>query len=63
MVQNLSELRGLNERIAIVLGSERQGVRPEITERCSRVVRIEMAHEVDSLNVATAAAIACWALR
>lgn len=62
-VENLSEIRGLNERVAIVLGSERQGVRPEITDRCSRAVRIEMADQVDSLNVATAAAIACWALR
>ena len=51
------------DRLAIVLGSERQGVRTEIIERCSRAVRIEMADGVDSLNVATAAAIACWALR
>ncbi len=62
-VENLSEIQDLQERVAIVLGSERQGVRAEITERCSRAVRIEMADEVDSLNVATAAAIACWALR
>jgi tRNA G18 (ribose-2'-O)-methylase SpoU len=62
-VENLSEIQNLQERVAIVLGSERQGVRAEITERCSRAVRIEMAEEVDSLNVATAAAIACWALR
>jgi tRNA G18 (ribose-2'-O)-methylase SpoU len=51
------------DRLAIVLGSERQGVRNEIIERCTLAVRIEMTDEVDSLNVATAAAIACWALR
>lgn len=62
-VENLSDIRDVQSRVAIVLGSERQGVREEITERCSRAVRIEMADEVDSLNVATAAAIACWALR
>jgi len=62
-VRPLSEVGDVGERVAIVLGSERQGVRDEITERCSHAVRIEMADEVDSLNVATAAAIACWALR
>ena len=62
-VEALAEIGALSERVAIVLGSERQGVRDEITAKCSRAVRIEMADEVDSLNVATAAAIACWALR
>jgi tRNA G18 (ribose-2'-O)-methylase SpoU len=62
-VEALAEIGTLSERVAIVLGSERQGVRDEITAKCSRAVRIEMADEVDSLNVATAAAIACWALR
>ena len=62
-VEALAEIGALGERVAIVLGSERQGVRDEITAQCSRAVRIEMAEEVDSLNVATAAAIACWALR
>ncbi|MFM8866845.1 MAG: TrmH family RNA methyltransferase [Ilumatobacteraceae bacterium] len=62
-VQPLSDLGDIGERVAIVLGSERQGVRTEIVDRCSHAVRIEMAEEVDSLNVATAAAIACWALR
>lgn len=62
-IEALAEIGALSERVAIVLGSERQGVRDEITAKCSRAVRIEMADEVDSLNVATAAAIACWALR
>jgi len=61
--QSLTEQRDLTDRVAIVLGSERQGVRTEIIERCSRAVQIEMADGIDSLNVATAAAIACWALR
>ena len=62
-VQHLGLQPSRIDRLAIVLGSERQGVRAEIVERCSRAVRIEMAEGVDSLNVATAAAIACWALR
>lgn len=62
-VQRLGLQPAHTDRLAIVLGSERQGVRNEIIERCSLAVRIEMAEGVDSLNVATAAAIACWALR
>jgi tRNA G18 (ribose-2'-O)-methylase SpoU len=62
-VEQLGLQSRTTDRLAIVLGSERQGVRAEIIERCSRAVRIEMAEGVDSLNVATAAAIACWALR
>lgn len=62
-VESLAHIGSLGQRVAIVLGAERQGVRDEIVAKCSHAVRIEMADGVDSLNVATAAAIACWALR
>jgi len=47
----------------IVLGSERHGLSDDILDACSVRVRIEMRGGVDSLNVAAASAIACWALR
>lgn len=48
---------------ALVLGSERQGLSDATLDACSLLASIDMAPGVDSLNVATAAAIACWALR
>lgn len=45
-------------RVALVLGSEGDGLTPGATARVDRHVRIPMAGGVDSLNVATAAAIA-----
>ncbi len=50
-------------RRLILLGSERHGLSDEILDACSMRVRIEMHPGVDSLNVAAASAIACWALR
>jgi len=49
-------------RVAIVLGSERQGLSTDALERIESHVRIPMADGVDSLNVAAAAAVACYAL-
>lgn len=45
-------------RIAVLLGAEGNGLRPETLVAADRRVRIPMAPGVDSLNVATAAAIA-----
>lgn len=45
------------ERLAVVLGSEGPGLAPEVIRRCRRV-SIPMAAGVDSINVATAGAIA-----
>ncbi len=45
------------ERLAIVLGAEGPGLRPALMERCRRV-SIAMSPGIDSLNVATAGAIA-----
>jgi len=50
-------------RLAIVMGTEGDGLSPEAIARADYVVRIPMAHGVDSLNVAAAAAVAFWQLR
>lgn len=51
------------ERLALVLGSEGYGLKPETISRCDMSVIIPMEHAVDSLNVASASAIAFWELR
>ena len=51
------------ERLAIVLGTEGDGLVARTIAACDYTVRIPMAHEVDSLNVAAASAVACWQLR
>jgi tRNA G18 (ribose-2'-O)-methylase SpoU len=48
------------EKVAIVLGAEGPGLTAETRARADVCVRIPMAGEVDSLNVATAAAIAFY---
>lgn len=50
-------------KLAIVLGTEGAGLLPSTLERCDHVVKIPMAHDVDSLNVAAASAVAFWELR
>ncbi|QKD79615.1 TrmH family RNA methyltransferase [Actinomyces marmotae] len=50
-------------RVALVLGTEGDGLRRRTVSACDAVVRIPMAAGVDSLNVAAAAAVAFWALR
>ncbi len=51
------------ERLALVLGAEGHGLKPATLAETDRVVRIPMAGDVDSLNVAAAAAVAFWATR
>lgn len=51
------------ERLAIIMGTEGDGLPKETIRKADYVVRIPMAHGVDSLNVAAAAAIAFWELR
>nr|WP_297422774.1 RNA methyltransferase [uncultured Actinotalea sp.] len=51
------------ERLAMVLGTEGDGLRPSTVAAADLVVRIPMAGGVDSLNVAAAAAVAFWATR
>jgi tRNA G18 (ribose-2'-O)-methylase SpoU len=62
-VVSLAEVQmPVDTKRALVLGSERQGLSEETLDACSHLASIDMAPGVDSLNVATAAAIACWAL-
>lgn len=49
-------------RLAIMLGTEGEGLPEEVIENCDFTVRIPMAHGVDSLNVAAASAVAFWQL-
>lgn len=50
------------ERLAIVLGTEGDGLSPTTVAGCDYTVCIPMAHGVDSLNVAAASAVAFWQL-
>ena len=50
-------------RLAIVMGTEGDGLPQETIAQTDYVVRIPMSHDVDSLNVAAAAAVAFWQLR
>ena len=49
--------------LAIVLGTEGDGLSTQVIQETDYVVRIPMWHEVDSLNVAAASAVAFWELR
>ncbi len=51
------------EKLAIILGTEGDGLSKQTIARCDYTVRIPMSHGVDSLNVAAASAIAFWQLR
>jgi len=51
------------ERLAIVLGAEGDGLAKETIASCDYTVKIPMSHGVDSLNVAAAGAVAFWELR
>lgn len=51
------------ERLALVFGTEGDGLAHSTIARCDYTVRIPMAHGVDSLNVAAASAVAFWALQ
>jgi tRNA G18 (ribose-2'-O)-methylase SpoU len=49
-------------RLAIIMGTEGDGLCRETIQEADYVVRIPMSHHVDSLNVAAAAAVAFWEL-
>ncbi len=51
------------ERLAVVLGTEGDGLAQSTIDRCDYTVKIPMYHGVDSLNVAAASAVAFWELR
>ncbi len=50
------------EKVALVLGAEGPGLTDATMERIGRRVRIPIHNDVDSLNVAAAAAVACYVL-
>lgn len=50
------------DKLALVLGSEGPGLTSEAIKSSDQVIRIKMHNGVDSLNVASAAAVAAWAL-
>lgn len=51
------------DKLAIVLGTEGEGLSDHTIASCDYTVKIPMAHGVDSLNVAAASAVAFWQLR
>ncbi len=50
------------EKLAVVLGTEGDGLAARTIAECDYTVRIPMSHGVDSLNVAAASAVAFWQL-
>ncbi len=51
------------EKLAIILGTEGDGLSKTTIAKCDYTARIPMSHGVDSLNVAAAGAVAFWQLR
>ena len=51
------------EKLAVILGTEGDGLADSTIASCDYTVRIPMYHDVDSLNVAAASAVAFWELR
>ena len=51
------------EKLAVILGTEGDGLANTTIAGCDYTVKIPMAHGVDSLNVAAASAVAFWELR
>ncbi len=50
------------DRLAIILGTEGDGLASSTIADCDYTVKIPMSHGVDSLNVAAASAVAFWQL-
>lgn len=51
------------DRLAVIMGTEGEGLPQATIDQADFTVRIPMYHQVDSLNVAAAAAVAFWELR
>ena len=51
------------DKLAILMGSEGDGLTDDTLASCDFTVKIPMYHGVDSLNVAAASAVAFWQLR
>lgn len=50
------------EKLAVILGTEGEGLMDRTIELSDYTVKIPMSHGVDSLNVAAASAVAFWQL-
>jgi tRNA G18 (ribose-2'-O)-methylase SpoU len=50
------------KKLAVILGTEGDGLADTTIASCDYTVRIPMSHGVDSLNVAAASAVAFWVL-
>lgn len=50
------------DKLAVILGTEGEGLQDSTLRLCDYTVKIPMSHDVDSLNVAAASAIAFWEL-
>lgn len=50
------------DKLAIIVGTEGQGLKDSTLDACDYIVKIPMSHGVDSLNVAAASAVAFWVL-
>jgi len=57
------EILSQQKRLAVILGTEGEGLKESTIDACDYTVRIPMSHDVDSLNVAAASAVAFWELR
>ena len=51
------------KKLALIMGTEGDGLSTQVIEEADYVVRIPMSNAVDSLNVAAASAVAFWELR
>lgn len=51
------------DKLAVIMGTEGDGLSKEAISDADYVVKIPMSHNVDSLNVAAASAVAFWQLR
>ena len=62
--EDLAEfVNSVPEKLALMFGTEGEGLSRRALAAATRHVTIPMEHEVDSLNVSTAAALALWAVR
>ena len=50
------------KKLVIIMGSEGYGLSDDVIDNCDYVIKIPMHHGVDSLNVASASALAFWEL-
>jgi TrmH family RNA methyltransferase len=60
--QDFREVR-YREPVLVVMGSEGPGLSDELTQACSRNVKIPMAGNLDSLNLAVATALTLYQIR